>query len=115
LKDKTDQKKFIENSQAYWDAIRDGRSDLANELEKSTAQIVKAWEEEHTAQLFLMEMLDSASNEVRFFAAAYFVGLKDANNQPAVAVLEDLCNSDTGLISASASTILRVKGLRSVL
>lgn len=101
-----DRIKFIHNAEDYWKRIREGSSKAASITVRANDKIVARWLAKDSVVDFLSPMLTHDSAAVRFAAAAHLINY-DAK-EPAIAVLRDLVKDPRGLISPSASAILRI-------
>jgi hypothetical protein len=98
--------RFISNAEDYWLDIRNGNSSAANRKENANRKIFNQWAKDGSSIALLSPLLDHPSNSVKLAAAAYLI--KTDVKENAVSVLSNLVESDTSLISTSASAVLRL-------
>ncbi|QHB56063.1 hypothetical protein [Ralstonia solanacearum] len=100
--------RFSDNARKYWKEIESGNSKAANKAEKSNATIVNEWRKKGVAIDVLLRLTSHADIAVKFAAAAYLISFE--KNDIAASVLRDIEVGKHGLMSASASVILRANG-----
>jgi hypothetical protein len=93
-------------AQAFWTAIGEGDSELANRQTDAGDAIVAIWREAGTLEEALEPLLDDASAEVRYAAASDLLDSRASKH--AMAVLEALQMDPNGLIAPTARLRLMI-------
>lgn len=100
---------FIKNVEEYWIQIHNGNSKEANKKERENKAMTAKWQDDNVLIDNLLPLLDHNSNAIKLSAAAYLI--KTEKKEPAINTLKILMLNDNGLISPSASAVLRLNGV----
>lgn len=101
-----DRAKFVQYAADCWIDIKEANSTAANAKVRAGDKIVDHWVENGSVKDLLLPLLSHSSPTVRFAAAAHLIKY-DAKEQ-AILVLRNLIKDPVGLISPSASAVLRI-------
>lgn len=102
----SDRAELIESATGYWAKITQGDRRGADRHTRAGERIVGRWHAEGRVDALLCPLLEHASEEVRYAAAAHLFSLNLAREVP-VAVLEELAKNPAGLVAPTARLLLQ--------